>query len=300
MKKRIPPVQKCVQAGFVVYSPETPIKQLLIVEEGCLGAFQCESRSHKAVFELRKGDMIGVASLLEKEAIPWKIIALEESKYCVVNEESMESQLSFVPVWLVALIKSLSMRTRELKSLKKKTPAPHLLHSLTLYLFHQKQEALELDRVLKEFSFLTRATATVTLQALRYLENKGFLKLKKQSESQSTHIVFPEPLITAVLLDFWDAKQSKNHFFPFQLSDTELSCLESFLKSPVDFPMESAGYLQWLQDLTPSISVKEWIHFQSLGLFFQKEDGTFQADFYKIEKALLAIRHAPSLRKIIL
>ena len=63
----IPPTRIHVKAGFVVYSPETGERSIIILDEGELTAIDTADGDRKVVFKMHPGDLVGVASLLERE-----------------------------------------------------------------------------------------------------------------------------------------------------------------------------------------------------------------------------------------
>ena len=110
----IPPTHQSVKAGFIVYSPKSEERCIVILEEGELVARET-TPPHSVVFTMRPGDLVGVAALLEREPFKYELSASKDSKITLVTEECMESELKRLPLWLLALIRSISAKTHQLK-----------------------------------------------------------------------------------------------------------------------------------------------------------------------------------------
>jgi hypothetical protein len=78
----------------------------------------------------------------------------------------------------VALMKSLSLRTRELKKLKKQTRSPNTLQSMTLFLYYKKAKELPLFETIQEYCFQTRSSIKSAYANLKYLQSKDMICLK--------------------------------------------------------------------------------------------------------------------------
>jgi CRP-like cAMP-binding protein len=125
-KKLIPPTLLSVKAGFVVYSPQDEEKKIILLNEGELVALDPKA-NNKVVFKIRPGNLVGVGSLLEREPIRYVFQASVDSSITVINDECMESELKSLPVWLLAVIKAISARTRRSQNGKSARRSSHVL-----------------------------------------------------------------------------------------------------------------------------------------------------------------------------
>lgn len=296
MYKVIPPVQMCVKAGFIVFKPDESPKQLIIVEEGKLIAYEWKNGEKSFVFEMNPGDLIGVAALLEKEEIHYHIEAAIDSKITIIDEECMESQLIKAPVWLVALMKSLSLRTRELKKSRKQTRAPNLLQSMTLFLYYKNAKELPLFETIQEYCFQTRSTIKSAYANLKYLHSNNMICLKGDNEET---IFIDEPMLLSILTDCFSSKQSQSPYYPFHLSPLEKECL-LFLSKYNSSELESGAWLNILQSQNPLFSASEWIRFQEHRIFVKVSEDKFLIHQEKIREVLLALENEKNIKKIIL
>ena len=297
MHKVIPPVQLCVKAGFLVFKPDESPKQLIIVEEGKLIAYEWKNGEKRFAFEMNPGDLIGVAALLEKEEVHYHIDAAIDSKITIIDEECMESQLIKTPVCLVALMKSLSLRTRELKKLKKQTRSPNTLQSMTLFLYYKKAKELPLFETIQEYCFQTRSSIKSAYANLKYLQSKGIICLKGDNEET---IFIDEPMLLSILTDCFSSKQSQLPYYPFHLSSLEKEGLIFLSKYTSSEALESGAWLNILQRQNPLFSASEWIRFQEHRIFVKNSENEFLIDQEKIREILLALENEKNIKKIIL
>ena len=125
----IPPTHQSVKAGFVVYSPGSEERNIVILEDGELVARET-TPPYSTVFTMRPGDLVGVAALLEREPFKYELSAAKDSKITLVGEDCMESELKRLPLWLLALIRSISAKTHQLKRSAIETRVQNTLLSL--------------------------------------------------------------------------------------------------------------------------------------------------------------------------
>lgn len=297
MLKVIPPVQMCVKAGFLVFKPEESPRQLIIVDEGKLVAFEWKHGVKHPVFEMLPGDLIGVAALLEKENVQYCIEAAVDSKITIIDDECMESQLIKSPVWLVALMKSLSLRTRELKKLKKQTASQNTLYSLTLFLYYKNKKELPLLETIREYCFQTRCSIKEAYADLKYLHSKNIIQLKADTEDT---IFITEPVLLSILIELFSCKQDQLPFYPFMLNELEKESLLFLSKYSSSEALECSAWLQILQNQNNLFSASEWIRFQEHDIFIKDSENKFLINQNKISEVLLAIENEKNIKKIIL
>lgn len=293
-------MQKCVKAGFLVFKPEETARQLIIVNEGQLIAFELKNGKKHSVFEMHPGDLIGVASLLEKEKVLYHIEAVTDSKITIIDEECMESQLTKTPVWLVALMKSLSLRTREIKNSKKISISKNTLQSLAAFLYYKKEQQLPLVETVLEFSWQTRCPIKTAYADLKYLNRKNIIQLKSSESNTEEAILIDEPLLLSILIDYISSREAQVPYPPFQLSALEKECLAFLSSYPKTEELESNSWLKILQAKNALVSVSEVIRLQEQGMFIRNQENYFSIDQEKIKKYLLAIQYENNIKKFIL
>ena len=100
--KTIPPIRKNVPAGFSVFKAGENPEVFLYLESGELAALVKSNGKDKELFKIQPGELIGLPSLLEKQAFAYDIVATRDSSYLEIDEECLASTLKSTPVWLVA------------------------------------------------------------------------------------------------------------------------------------------------------------------------------------------------------
>jgi CRP-like cAMP-binding protein len=212
----IPPTHQSVKAGFVVYSPGSEYRSIVILEEGELVARET-TPPHSVVFTMRPGDLVGVAALLEREPFKYELSASKDSKITLVTEECMESELKRLPLWLLALIRNLSAKTHLLKRAAIETRVRNSLKSLAEYLSHKPQDTeFNLAELLREYSFLTKISTTAAQEDFKSLLRRHLIKLSQKSGRVFCKIVDPELL--HIFTDYIRAQETETEFAPYRLS----------------------------------------------------------------------------------
>lgn len=300
MQKVIPPMQKCVKAGFLVFKPEESARQLIIVNEGQLIAFEVKNGKKHSVFEMHPGDLIGVASLLEKEKVLYHIEAVIDSKITIIDEECMESQLTKTPVWIVALMKSLSLRTRELKKSRKRSISKNTLQSLACFLYYKKEHTLPLAETVLEFSWQTRCPIKTAYAELKYLNRKNIIQLKSNELNTEESILIDEPLLLSILIDYISSREAHVAYPPFQFNALEKECMLFLSTYSEAGALESNAWLKILQMQNVHVSVSEIIRFQEYEIFSRNNENFFSINRKKVNKYLLAIQHENNIKKLVL
>ena len=79
------------------------------------------------------GNLVGVGALLEREPVRYIFQATVDSSITIINDECMESELKSLPVWLLAVIKAISARTRRINESMRSAKIDNPLASLASF-----------------------------------------------------------------------------------------------------------------------------------------------------------------------
>ena len=295
----IPPTHQSVKAGFVVYSPKSEDRSIVILEEGELVARET-TPPYSTVFTMRPGDLVGVAALLEREPFKYELSASQDSKITLVTEECMESELKRLPLWLLALIRNLSAKTHQLKKATVQTRVQNTLKSLAEYLSHKPQDTeFNLAELIREFSFLTKISTATTQEDLKSLLRRHLIKLSQKNGRIFCKIIDPELL--KIFTDYLQAQECESEFTPYKLTYIQKKILV-FLSASEDFTAKTGP--EWISLIHKKFSiadVSQWINLLKLE-WFQKNDSDSDQFFInkeKIQYFLKALRYETNIRGVL-
>lgn len=302
----IPPTHQSVKAGFVVYSPKSENRSIVILEEGELIARET-TPPYSVVFTMRPGDLVGVAALLEREPFKYELSASKDSRITIVDEDCMESELKRLPLWLLALIRNLSAKTHQLKRATVETRVQNTLKSLAEYLSHKpKDTEFNLAELIREFSFLTKISTATTQEDLKSLLRRHLIKLSQKGERIFCKIVDPELL--HILADYLESeeKNSENetNFGPYKLSVKQKKILVFLSTLEEEPPKNGPEWIFRIQEKFLETDVSLWINLLSLGWFEKIEIENSIGDLYKVNKEnvhyfLKALRYETNIRGVL-
>ena len=295
----IPPTHQSVKAGFVVYSPGSEERNIVILEEGELVAREI-TPPHSIVFTMRPGDLVGVAALLEREPFKYELSASKDSKITLVTEECMESELKRLPLWLLALIRSISAKTHQLKRSTIETRVQNSLLSIAEYLSHKKEDTeYNLAELIREFSFLTKISTATAEEDLKSLLRRRLIKLSQKNHRIFCKIIDPELL--HIFTDYLHSYDKGKIFDPYKLTVEQKKILV-YLSTAND-TIEKSGpeWIQFIQETFPNADISQWILLLKLNLFYSIGDNP---DLFSINKPrilyfLKALRYETNIRGVL-
>ena len=295
----IPPTRSRVKAGFVVYSPGSEERNIVILEEGELTARET-TPPYSIVFTMRPGDLVGVAALLEREPFKYELLATKDSKITLVTEDCMESELKRLPLWLLALIRSISAKTHQLKRSAVETRVQNTLLSLAEYLSHKTEKKdFNLAELIREFSFLTKIPTSTVEEDLKSLLRRHLIKLSVKNKRIFCQTIDAELL--HIYTDYLRNNDNGASFVPYKLT-LELKQILVYL-STEDESISKNGpdWIQFIQQRFPKAAVTQWINLLKLG-WFSKEKS--KPDHFHINKAkvlyfLKALRYETNIRGVL-
>ncbi|MCF0216729.1 MAG: cyclic nucleotide-binding domain-containing protein [Fibrobacteraceae bacterium] len=308
-----------MKAGFVVYSPEKKNRSIVILDEGELVAVEKSDGLKKTVFRMHPGDLVGVAALLEREPFKYTLEATRESKITLVNEECMESELKTLPVWLLAVIKALSSKTRKLKeavfkarvqdtlcslaqflslSTAEEKKSTHKAHSLTYRRStDEKIKKIKLRDILDEFHWQTKIPTSVIQEDLKALARRRFIEFEKQGDD--TWVKVLDGFLLDIFVDYQKAQSENRPWAPFKLSLQQKKILVTLSIISNEQKAESPVWLSHLQKKFPQADVGEWIAMQNLGWFKEGPKGQFSVNSDKVNYFLTALRYETNLKGVL-
>lgn len=298
----IPPTHQSVKAGFVVYSPKSEKRSIIILEEGELVARET-TPPYSIVFTMRPGDLVGVAALLEREPFKYELSASKDSRITVVTEECMESELKRLPLWLLALIRNLSAKTHLLKRAAIETRVRNTLKSLAEYLSHKPSDIdFNLAELLREFSFLTKISITAAQEDFKSLLRRHLIKLSQKNGRVFCKVIDPELL--HIFTDYIRAQETESDFTPYKLSIVQKKILV-FLSALEESPEKTGpDWIAYIHDKFPDADVSQWISLLKMEWFAKKDASNPDCDLYSINKTkilyfLKALRYETNIRGVL-
>lgn len=298
----IPPTHQSVKAGFVVYSPGSEYRSIVILEEGELVARET-TPPHSVVFTMRPGDLVGVAALLEREPFKYELSASKDSKITLVTEECMESELKRLPLWLLALIRNLSAKTHLLKRAAIETRVRNSLKSLAEYLSHKPQDTeFNLAELLREYSFLTKISTTAAQEDFKSLLRRHLIKLSQKSGRVFCKIVDPELL--HIFTDYIRAQETETEFAPYRLSIVQKKILVFLSAMEVSPEKTGPDWISYIHEKFPDADVSQWISLLQIQWFVKSDPKNPDCDLFKINKTrvqyfLKALRYETNIRGVL-
>lgn len=293
----IPPNRVNVKAGFVVYTPDSDERSIVILNDGELAA-RNKDNPKEIIFTMHPGDLVGVAALLEREPFHHELVATKDSTITLVNEECMESELQRLPVWLLAVIKSLSAKTRTLKYASRQSNVQNTLKSLAEYCSHKPaQQPLFLTDLIQEYSWLTRIPTQTVQEDFKSLIRRHLLGLTKKDGRAVCKI--PDPFLLKIFVDFLSSLETGEPFAPYKLTLYQKKALALLSTMEKDQKKDGPGWLAFVKKNNPKADVSEWIHLVKLGWFKPVDDDNFVIDTDKVNYFLSALRYETNIRGVL-
>ena len=291
----IPPTRSSVKAGFVVYSPESGNRELVILDEGELVAVDKSDGKRDIKFRMHAGDIVGVASLFEREPFRYTLEASEDSTVTIISEECLESELKNIPIWLLATLRALSVNTRLHKEAAHKTPVENTLMSLAEYCAQLESGVkYPVDTLIREFNWLTRIPPVTIKADLKALLRRNFIGLAKDGET--LQLVVHNAMLMQIYSDYLYAREEGLVWEPLRLSLPQKRILVHLTTLKDGVEMEAPEWIRLLNERELPIDVAQWITLQDLGCFKQGLSNKFHVDMKKIEYFLTALRYDSNLR----
>ena len=291
----IPPTHSRVKAGFVVYSPDSGNRELVILDEGELVAVDKSGDKREIKFRMHAGDIVGVASLFEREPLRYTIEAAEDSTVTLISEECLESELKNIPIWLLAILRTLSVNTRLHKEATHKTPVENTLMSLAEYCAHLESGVkYPVDTLTREFNWLTRIPPVTIKADLKSLLRRNFIGLIKEGEA--LQLVVHNAMLLQIYSDYLYAREEGLVWEPLRLSLPQKRILVHLTTLKEGVEMEAPEWIHLLNERELPIDVAQWITLQDLGCFKEGLSNKFHVDMKKIEYFLTALRYDSNLR----
>ncbi|MCQ2055084.1 MAG: cyclic nucleotide-binding domain-containing protein [Fibrobacter sp.] len=291
----IPPTRSRVKAGFVVFSPDSGKRNIVILNEGELVAVDRKDGIRKVVFTMHPGDLVGVAALLEREKFQYSIEATQDSTITIVSEECMESELKTLPVWLLAVIKNLSTKTHRLKDSLHSARCENTLKSLAEYCSHLKAKTTyPTAELIREFHWQTRIPEAAIQEDLKALARREFISL--QDAGNDSEIRIASPLLLRIFTDYLKATEHNVPWEPFQLSLLQKKLLIKLAAADHTQKKDAPDWIAYFKSKGLDIEVSEWIRMLRFGWLDAKSETQFATNTDKIKYYLAALRFENNIK----
>ena len=290
-KKLIPPTQLCVKAGFVVSSPQDEDKKIILLNEGELVALDPKA-NNKVVFKILPGNLVGVGALLEREPIRYVFQATVDSTITIINDECMESELKSLPVWLLAVIKAISARTRKINESIRSAKTENTLASLASFCkFYKSEEFLQTNALLQEFSWLTRTPVPAASEALKALIRRKLIVF----HGDKTCLSIPNPYLLGIFSDYQKAKDLDKPWPPFclTLQQKRILVLLSTLENGTS--KDATGWMSFFKERNFEITVADWLQIQQFEWFVERNH-QLSLDLKKINYFETALKYEQNIK----
>ncbi|MBQ7078626.1 MAG: Crp/Fnr family transcriptional regulator [Fibrobacter sp.] len=291
-KKLIPPTQLRVKAGFVVSSPQDEDKKIILLNEGELVALD-PKENNKVAFKIHPGNLVGVGALLEREPVRYIFQATVDSSITIINDECMESELKSLPVWLLAVIKAISARTRRINESMRSAKTNNPLASLASFCkFFKGDEFLQTKALLQEFSWLTKTPIPTATEALKALIRRKLVVFHGDKSCLS----IPNADLLGIFADYQKAKDLDKPWLPFclTLQQKRILVLLSTLENGTS--KDSTDWIAFFKERHFEMSVADWLQIQQFEWFVEKGNHLLSLDLAKINYFETALKYEQNIK----
>ena len=291
-KSFIPPTRLCVKAGFVVSSPQDEDKKIILLNEGELVALDPKA-NNKVVFRIHPGNLVGVGALLEREPVRYIFQATKDSVVTVINDECMESELKSLPVWLLAAIKAISTKTRHINESIRAAKTDNPLASLASFCkFLNKDEHVQPQALLQEFSWLTKTPLPTALEALKTLIRRKMVIPHADTETLSV----PTPAVLGIFADYLKAQEQEKPWHPFKLSLQQKRILTWLSTLDPSTSHDASAWMNFFKEHHLETTVADWLQMQQYEWFTEKENHTLALNADKINYFLTSLQYEQNIK----
>lgn len=288
----IPPTRLRVKAGFVVSTPQDEKKKIILVNSGELVAVD-KNAGNKVIFNILPGNLIGVASLLEREPMRYSIVAKEDSDLTIIDDSCMDSELKSLPVWLLGVIKSISARTHKIKDATRGAKISNPLRSLATFCTSiPNGEPRNVQRFLKEFCWLTRVPQKVAEQALQSLIRRKILMFDRVKQN----IQVTNAELLRIFADFQEALENEKTWNPFTLNVEQKKILVLLSTLEDKTTKDGLAWINFFKEHDQDVSLTEWFKLQQYEWFTQIDSTLFSLNLDKVNYYLIALRYESNIR----
>lgn len=298
----IPPTQIRVKAGFVVYAPDSEQRCIVILDDGELEAREKDS-PHKTVFTMHPGDLVGVASLLEREPFKYQLVASRDSNVTLITEECMESELTRLPLWLLAVIRSLGSKTRDFKQAGLASNVQDSLRSLAEFLSHKEsRKDIPLQDLLLEYSLISRLKGTEIIQSFKGLARRHFIEIthsKNEDGSTTDCCRIPDVRLLETFVGYLSARSKEQTFPPYTLSRTQRKLVDFLARHSSTEPMEGVNWVKFLNQNNSEATLSDWLILKDIGCFIDNGNGTFAIHKDSLARTFLALRFETNIKGVV-
>jgi len=291
-KNFIPPTQIHVKAGFVVSSPQDEEKKIILLDKGELVALDPRD-NNRIVFRILPGNLVGVGALLEREPVRYVFQATVDSVVTIINDECMESELKSLPVWLLAVIKAISAKTRRINESIRSAKTDNPLASLAAFCkLHGKNEPLQTKSLLQEFSWLTKTPLPTAAEALKTLIRRKMLVPHRNGST----LTVPSPELLEIFTDYLKSQDLDQPWLPFSLTLQQKRILVWLSTLDSKIAKDASAWISFFKEHNLETSVADWLQMQQFEWFTEKGNRLLAPCPDKINYYLTALQYEPNIK----
>lgn len=299
-QNNIPPTRMHVEAGFVVYTPKVSddeTRSMYILDDGELTVQEKTDPAAPKV-KMQPGDIVGVASLLEGTPLNYEVIATRDSCITVIDEECMESELTHLPLWLLAAIRALAGRTRALKQSIRQTRVHNTIKSLALFLSKKPAKVnMNMAQLIQEFSWLTRITRAAIQEDLKALHRRKLIKILNIDGRIFCKIA--DPLLLTIFVDYEDAQEKGEAFAPYRISPAQKKILLALTRCKKDFATDKVNWLKFFNDCGAGANIGDWMNIVQMKWMKEESAEMYAVNPSMIEYMLKALHYEDNIRGVL-
>lgn len=248
---------------------------------------------------MRPGDLVGVASMLEREPFKYELSASKDSQITLVDESCMESELKRLPLWLLALIRTLSAKTHQLKRSMVSPRVQDTLKSLAEFLSRKDSNTeYNLAELIREYSFLTKVSTKVAQEDTKSLLRRHLIKLTQKNNRIFCKVT--DPLLLQIFVDYLGTPKDST-FTPYKLTIDQKKILVLLSTVGADETRTGPDWITFIQQIDPEADVSLWIRLLKLEWFNAQssKDDLYVVNGKKVNYFLKALRYETNIRGVL-
>jgi CRP-like cAMP-binding protein len=206
--------------------------EMFIVQEGRLGVYKTSGGAEIEIGRVEKGAVIGempLVSVIHSTTVK----AIDQSTVLVIDEQTFQSALLSVPIWLRSIIRVVASRLRDedrrLDQAVLRDRERGLLTLMLLMLPSQKHEfssapALDYDAFIREAYFVCRLKKNEIFKVLSAFEKRGILSIV-QDAAQVRHLCIADLEVLGLYEEYLTLKGQKKTFKELAIPEESMALL---------------------------------------------------------------------------
>lgn len=296
--KTIPPIRKNVPAGFSVFKAGENPEVFLYLESGELAALVKSNGKDKELFKIQPDELIGLPSLLEKQAFAYDIVATRDSSYLEIDEECLASTLKSTPVWLLAGIRQINQQIKKAKSASLNIKSTNVSKVLASFLYSKAKLCSIQNQtpIFENYNILLKECAWISRIPFQVLKDELFsLERRKLVFIHQNELGIQEPLLLQALEEYLAYTERGKEFPPFHINLVEKRAVHCISRQG-NISLESSEWLEKLKSNDKFATISEVNLLEKLGLLKKVESNTLTPDEEQIQKYLLCFEYEKEIK----